>query len=380
MVDLADIVRGEGARYLQKRYATPDQRKTLHAIAGCRTAAMGAVTITCDDCHIEYSVFRSCRNRSCPQCGGEARVSWLEARRAEILPVPYSHVVFTPPAEFNELALYCPRQFYDCLMRAAGQAVVEVGWSELHLQLGCETHLHTWGQDMPLHPHAHCVVPCGGLTEDRRWVSFKPDELPAEALSSRFRMLLCKAIRVAARKQQFKSFPQVAEKLVARAERREWRVYAEPPFGGPEQLLSYLAKYMYRVAITNDRIVSYENHRVTFLRRDQGGGATEPLCTLDAQEFLRRFLLHVLPKGFVRVRSYGYMANRNRKRHNERARECIGDTATTRQQEPLTPPRLCPECYEARRNGRTPSIPPRPDVAPQLVLTLRPPPIEPAAA
>jgi Putative transposase/Transposase zinc-binding domain len=375
MASLADIVRGEGARYLQTHFTTPEQRKALRDIAGCRTEAMGSVTVTCNDCRIDYSMFRSCRNRSCPQCGGEARMSWLEARKAEILTVPYSHVVFTPPAEFNELALHCPREFYDCLMRAAGQAAIEVGWSELHLQLGCEAHLHTWGQDMPLHPHVHCVVPCGGFTEDGRWVSFKPDELPAEALASRFRALLCKAIRAGARKRQFERVPQVVETIVETAGEREWRVYAKPPFGGPEQLLSYLAKYMYRVAITNDRIESYSHHQVTFLRREP-----EPPCTLDAQEFLRRFLLHVLPTGFVRVRSYGFMANRNRRRNNERARERIDNPETARQQEPFRPLRLCPACYEARRNGRTPDPLPRPYVTPQLVLTLRPPPIQPVAA
>jgi hypothetical protein len=327
-------------------------------------------------------MFRSCRNRSCPQCQGEARASWLEARLAEILPVPYAHVVFTPPSEFNELALYCPREFYDALMRAAGQAVIDVGWSELHVQLGCEIHLHTWGQEMPLHPHAHSVVPCGGFAEDGRWVAFEPKDLPVEALSSRFRVLLCRAIRAAARQGKLERSPEPVGKIVATAEGRRWRVYAEPPFGGPEQLLGYLAKYMYRVAITNDRIESYDNHQVTFRRCDYGGGNIGRPCTLDAQEFLRRALLHVLPKGFVRVRSYGFMSNRNRKRNNERARERIGDaaTATPRRREPFRPVRLCPACYEARRNERTPHLIPRPDVAPQLVLTLRPPPIEPVAA
>lgn len=375
MPDLADIVRGEAARYLQERFTTPDQRKALRAIAGCRTAAMGSVSMTCNDCSAKYSVFLSCRNRNCPQCQGELRASWVEARIAEILPVPYSQVVFNPPAGFNDLAMCCPREFYGALMRAAGQTVVDVGWSELHIQLGCEIYLHTWGQDMPLHPHVHCVVPCGGFAEDGRWVSFNPDDLPAEALSSRFRVLLCRAIRAAARQGKLEQLPAV-EKIVAAAEKRKWRVYAEPPFGGPEQLLGYLAKYMYRVAITNDRIESYENRRVTFRRCDYDRDDPGRPCTLDGQEFLRRFLLHVLPKGFVRVRTYGFMANRNHKRNNERAHERIGNVLTPRRQEPFVPLRLCPACYEARLNNRTS----RPDVAPQLALELRPPPIQSFAA
>ena len=380
MVDLADIVRGEAARYLQTHFTTPEQRKALRDIAGCRTAAMGSVTITCDGCSTKCSVCRSCRNRSCPQCGGEARASWLEARTAEILPVPYSQVVFTPPGELDELALYCSREFYDALMRAAGQAVVDVGWSELHLQLGCEVHLHTWGDDMPLHPHAHCMVPCGGFAEDGRWVSFSPHDLPAEALSSRFRVLLCRAIRAAARQGRLERLPQPVDEILAAAERRQWRVYAQPPFGGPERFVRYLAKYMYRVAITNDRIVSYENHQVTFRRRECGRSTTKRPCTLDAQEFVRRFALHVLPKGFVRVRSYGFMANRNRKRNNERAREHIGNAEASPPREPFKRLRLCPACYEARRNERVPHFALRLDAAPQLVLAPRPPPVESVAA
>lgn len=379
MATLADIVRGEAARYLDARFVTPEQDKALRAIAGCRTAAMGAVTIPCDRCQADCSMYRSCRNRSCPQCGGTARAKWVEGRMAEILPVPYSHVVFTPPAELDELALRHPREFYGAMMRAAGQAVVDVGRSELHLALGCEVHLHTWGDDMPLHPHAHCMVPCGGFAEDGQWVSFRPQDLPVDALSRRFRALLCRAMRTAARNGELKSVPQV-EQMLAAAEGRPWRVYSQPPFGGPEQLLRYLARYMYRVAITNDRIVSYENHKVTFRRRECGRSTTKALCILDAQEFLRRFVLHVLPKGFVRVRSYGFMANHNRKRNNERARERIGNAEMPRQREPFRVLCLCPACYEAWSKDRTPPFAVRLDLAAQTTLTPRPPPADTVAA
>ena len=368
MVELSEILRSEWVRYCEGHRPTPEQSKAVRAITACRTDAMGSVTNTCAGCSTKYSVPRSCRNRHCPKCQGEARVSWLEARKAEILPVPYSHIVFTPPAELSDLALSCPREFYGALLSAAGQAVIDVGRSKLHLKVGCEVHLHTWGEDMPLHPHAHCMMPCGGFSGDGRWVAFEPGALPAAALASRFRVLLCRAMRAAVRQGKCERLSERVEPVIAAAEAREWQVYAEPPFGGPEQLLGYLARYMYRVAITNDRIQSYANHEVTFSR----GGSRRP-CMLAAQEFVRRFLLHVLPKGFVRVRRYGLLANRNRKRNNERAHERIGEAAMPREREPFRPLRLCPACYEAMCNGGTP-LAPRPLVAPQLVLTLRPPP------
>src|SRR5438874_6974772 len=179
MADLGEIVRGESARY--ERATTADQRKAMDAIANCRTPAMGTVAATCEECGAEYRLFRSCRNRSCPLCQGEARAKWLAAREEEILPVPYLQVVFTAPAELNVLALYCPEEFYDVLLRAAGQAVIDVGWSEVHAQLGCLTQLHTWGQNLSFHVHIHCVVPCGGFSEDgSRWVSFQPKDLPVK--------------------------------------------------------------------------------------------------------------------------------------------------------------------------------------------------------
>lgn len=381
MVDLADIVRGEGARYLARRFATVEQRKAMLDIVRCRTEAMGSVPVTCDDCSIEYRLFRSCRNRSCPRCQGEARHKWLEARRQEILPVPYSHVVFSTPSELNVLGVYCPEEFYDALLRAAGQAVIDVGWSELHVQLGCQVHLQTWGQTMPHHPHAHCVVPCGGFSEDgSRWISFEPRHLPAKALLRRFQERLCQGIRAALRHGKLGGLPATVslEQLLAAAMARQWRVYAEPPFGGPEKLLEYLAKYTYRVAITNDRIESYQNHQVTFRWRDYRHGNKEKLCTLDGQEFLRRFLMHVPPCGFVRIRSYGFMGNRNRKQNIERARRLIGQIHVPQTREVFKQRRLCPAC--SGRDEGTFHFAPRPDTAPQLDLPLRSPPIPRAAA
>lgn len=385
MVDLAEIVRGEGARYLSTHTATANQYRALLAIAGCRTEAMGSVIETCEQCEVEYLLFRSCRNRSCPQCQGEARASWLAARTEDILPIPYLHAVFKAPRELHDLARYCPEQVYDALIRAAGQAVIEVGRSELHAQLGCHTQFQTWSQDLAQHLHSHCVVPCGGFSEDgSRWISFEPEDLPVRALSRRFRTLVCMAIREAAREGKLERLPETVsvEQILARALDREWKVYAKPPFGGPEQLLAYLAQYTNRVAITNDRIERYEDHQVTFRWRDYGDGCRVKPRTLDGQEFLRRFVKHVPPKGFVRTRSYGFLANRNRKSNIERARQLIGQTNTipVREQERFQPLRLCPECYAARRGNRTLQRPQHSELRPTLPFNFRSPPIHPVAA
>lgn len=380
MVNLGDIVRGEAARYLQTRFVPAYQRKALRDVARCRTEAAGSITTKCDKCGAPYCVFCSCRNRSCPLCQSEARQKWLEARLEEILPGEYLHVVFNTPKELDVLAQYCPDEFYDAVIRAAGQAVIDVGWSELHGRLGCHAHLQTWGQSMAYHLHVHCVVPCGGFSEDGgRWVSFAPEELPRKALSRRFRALLCRAIQAAARQGKLDRLRATAsvEKILARVNNREWHVYAKPPFGGAEKLYEYLSRYVYRVAITNERIEAYENGRVIFWWRDYRHGNEEKPCDLEAQEFLRRYLTHVPPRGFVRIRSYGFLGNRNRKHNLERARQLIGEAGPSRRREPYKPLRLCPEC--AGRDERTLHVV-HPDVAPQLDLPLRPPPLEPVAA
>lgn len=342
---------------------------------------MGSVAVTCDECRAEYRLFRSCRNRSCPQCQGEARAKWLESRRQEILPVPYVHVVFAAPPELRVLARFSPEPLYDAVIRAAGQALIEIGRSELDAQLGCQVHLQTWSQRMGWHLHAHCVMPCGGFSADgSRWVSFEPDDLSRKALGGRFHALLHRFIRAAFERGEFERLPETisVEKLLARVKVRPGRVYAKPPFGGVETLLEYLARYTYRVAITNERIDKYEEHQVTFRWRDYGQGSERP-CVLDGQEFLRRFVLHVPPRGFVCIRSYGFMGNRNRKQNLERARQLIGNTGTAQRAEGFRPRRrLCPSC--SGRDERTLHVAPRPEVVPQFALPLRPPPIQPLAA
>lgn len=383
MVGLAEIVKGEAEQYLQTHYVTSNQRKAMSDIVSCRTEAMGAVTNTCEACGAEYRLFRSCRNRSCPQCQNEAREKWFEARRQEILPVEYLQVVFTPPAELKLLGRYCPAAFYDAVIRAAGQTIIDVGRSRLHAKLGCLVQLQTWGRSMAMHPHAHCVVPCGGFSEDgNQWISFGGDELPAETLSNRFRSLLCENIRAAARQGRFGCLPEAisVEQVLATARNRKWRVYAEPPFGGAERLLRYLSRYTYRVAITNGRIRSYDIHQVTF--RWGNGGDEETSYTLEGQEFLRRFLMHVPPKGFVRIRSYGFLANRNRTKNLEKAGQLVvrQERNAGRLSERLRPVRLCPACSAKRRNGRMPHFAPSPELSLQLPFSLRSPPTDSAAA
>lgn len=381
MVDLGTIVRGEGARYLQTRFTSSDQCRALRDIARCRTKEMGSVEILCEQCGVEYRLFRSCRNRSCPSCQGEARASWLAARKAEILPGQYLQVVFNVPSEFNDLARCCPKPFLDAVIRAAGQAVIDVGRQELHAQLGCQVQLHTWSRTMARHVHPHCMVPCGGFSEDgSRWISFEPFQLRAEALMKRFRTLLCRRIRAAARQGEFDGLPRwvSVEQILAKVVNRKWNVYAKPPFGGPEKLLEYLAQSMYRVAISNDRIRSYENHLVTFEWPEYSGGhRVTKKCTLDGQEFLRRYLMHVPPKWFVRVRSFGFLGNRNRKQNIERARQLIDQSDMPAVREPFRPLRLCPACCQ--RAARRSHFAPQPEVSDQFHLPLRSPPTRSAA-
>jgi hypothetical protein len=384
VVDLAEIVRGEAARYLSTHTTTAAQRKALVAVAGCRTDAMGSVLETCVQCEVEYPVYRSCGNRNCPQCQGQTRMNWFASRIEDLLPTRYLHAVFKAPREIHKLAQYCPKPIYDAVISAAGQAVIDVGREELHVQLGCQTQFQTWTQKMARLLHTHCVIPCGGFSEDGRWMSFQPEQLPARALSRRFRILACRAIRRAAREGKLERLPDTVsvDQILARLMDREWKVYAKPPFGGPEQLLAYLARYINRVAITNDRIESYEEHQVTFRWCDYGDGCRVRPHKLDGQKFLELYLMHVLPEGFVRTRYYGFLANRNRKSNIERARQLIGstDTPSAREQKPFQPLRLCPECSAARHGQPVPQPTQRRELAPALPFKLRPPPINPVAA
>ena len=351
--DLGAIVRARSETFLRNRRTTAAQRKALRAIGACRTPALGGQRQQCDRCGHEHIQWHSCRNRSCPRCGAAARQRWLEARSSELLPVPYFHVVFTVPEVLNVIALHAPRVFYDLLFRAAGGALVDVAHSRLQIQPGCLCVLHTWGQTLTFHPHIHCVVPGGGFSvHDRQWRSTaKPTFLlPVKVLSRRFRSLLTRFLREAWREGTLKLPERVladsvaVDLLLARAAATDWVVYCKPPFGGPGQVLAYLANYTHRIAISNSRIVSFDGERVCFRYRDYAHGNTEKLLTLGADEFLRRFLLHVLPPRLVRIRYYGFLANRSRAHSIDLARRLIGGRSLLPVLLLSTNDHRCPQC------------------------------------
>jgi hypothetical protein len=359
MGDLAEIIRVASGEYVETRKTTPFQRKAMRAIARCRTEAMGGERLRCEQCGADHMHFRSCGNRHCPRCQAQAREAWLEARKRELLPVPYFHVVFTVPEQLHALALYCPEVFYTLLFRAAGGALLDVGMSKLGAILGALCVLHTWGQALTLHPHIHCVVPGGGFSPDRsRWIAVKSRTflLPVHRLSKRFETLLITSLRRAFAAGKLKRLPpEVAadipefDLLLARACRKRWVVYAKPPFGGAGEVLQYLAAYTHRTAISNRRIVASDQETVTFGWRDYADENKQKLMTLPVLEFLRRFLLHILPDRFVRIRYVGFLGNHNRHRNIEQARVLMQAPPPPPPAEPANDePRLCPECGQGR--------------------------------
>jgi len=327
--DLGAIVRACGEAYCRNHRTTVVQRKALRAIGACRTPALGGRRQQCDRCGYEHIQWHSCRNRACPRCQAAARREWLDARSAELLPVPYFHVVFTVPEELNVLALHAPRVFYDLLFRAVGATLSDVAQSKLRLLPGALCVLHTWGQTLVLHPHIHCVVPGGGFSVDRaRWIGVRKPTffLPVKVLSRRFRTQLCSSLRQAWDCGQLEVPAHVLadfaalDRLLAHVVSKEWVVYAKAPFGGPGQVLAYLANYTHRIAISNSRLIAFDGERVTFRYRDYSKDNQPRTLTLAVSEFLRRFLMHVVPTHFVRIRYYGFMANRHRARYLEQAR------------------------------------------------------------
>ena len=360
MVSLGEILRAVGDTFLRTRPTTPFQRKALFAIQRCRTALMGSVYAACDRCGAEHLVFRSCRNRHCPSCQANVREQWLNTRERELLPVPYFHVVFTVPKILNDLALYCPEVFYAALLRAAGNALLDVGRSKLKALLGCLTILHTWGQNLSLHPHVHCVVPGGGLSLDgKRWISVRSSTylLPVKVLRRRFKTLLCSYLREAERKGKFARLPKTVlpHAAIEGAWAQEWIAYVKQPFGGPRQVLRYLARYTHRVAISDRRIISFRDGKVAFRWRDYADGHRSKLMVLEATEFVRRFLMHVLPPRFVKIRYFGFLATRGRTANIEHARTLLGAAVTSLTEERIKPAVLCPACVAAQKQqvGKT---------------------------
>jgi predicted Zn-ribbon and HTH transcriptional regulator len=325
-LEVADILLAHGDRFLD-RYRSSfgyQQLKAFRAIQRCRTAALGGHRDACLRCGYRAISYNSCRNRHCPKCQAQARERWLEARERELLATSYFHVVFTVPHELNVFALENPRLFYDLLFTASAQTLLTIASDTKHLgaEVGVIAILHTWGQNLLLHPHIHCVVPAGGLSSDHRhWVHPRyPFFLPVRVLSRVFRGKFLAGLQRLHRHKKLQctgpaaalAARQQLAKLLRRLHRHDWVVYAKPAFGGPMQVLRYLGRYTHRVAISNHRLLAFEQERVTFRWKDYARGGKQGEMTLSATEFLRRFFLHVLPRGFVRIRHFGFLANRFR--------------------------------------------------------------------
>jgi len=325
-LEVAEVFRQHGEAFRVTHGATllPEQRRVMRAIEECRTAALGGHVAECDGCGHQVIAYNSCRNRHCPKCQALATAHWVAARQAEVLPVEYFHVVFTVPEEIAPLALQNKRVVYDMLFAAASQTLLRIAADPQHLgaEIGFLAVLHTWGQTLLHHPHLHCVVPGGGLSPNgQQWVACRTGFfLPVRVLSRLFRRLFLDGLEEAFARGALcfhASLAHLADErafadLVASVRRTEWVVYAKPPFGGPAQVLSYLGRYTHRVAISNDRLVKMEDGEVTFRWKDYRRGNQQGTMTLAASEFIRRFLLHVLPRGFQRLRQYGLLANRQR--------------------------------------------------------------------
>jgi Putative transposase/Transposase zinc-binding domain len=348
---LGDVIRRFGPALLAHGGSgvSPAQRAVLDTLGRCHTAALGGHLYRCDACGTEVPAYNGCGNRHCPSCLGHKSAQWLRDRAEELLPVPYFHVVFTVPTEVAALGLGNKKVVYQILLRAASETLLEVAANPEHLgaDIGFLAILHTWTQTLLHHPHVHCIVPAGGLSADgSRWVPSRDNYfLPVPVLSSLFRGKFLDFLQRAKKSGELRfggatSDLSTADGFAAflKSQReRSWVVYAKAPFGSPEQVLKYLARYTHRVAISDRRIQSIDEHGVTFRYRDNGGGGQRSM-TLDGPEFLRRFLLHVLPKGFVRIRYFGLLANRHRAQNLERCRTLLRDATPTRSVPSATKP------------------------------------------
>jgi hypothetical protein len=359
LLEVADIVRAQGDRFIQNnfRWIHWAHRKVLRAIARCRTAALGGHRDQCPRCGYRTTSYNSCRDRHCPKCQSGARDKWILARQSELLPVAYVHVVFTLPHQLAPLALQNKKVLYDLLFRASAETLQEVARDPRHLgaDIGFLSVLHTWGQNLLAHPHVHCVIPAGGLSPDHtQWIHPRyPFFLPVHVLSRVFRGKFVAGLQQRFQQHQLtfagtlqplaheKAFRSFLRPLF----RQNWVVYAKPPFGGPHHVLGYLARYTHRVAITNHRLLAFEQDQVTFRWKDYAHGNKNRTMTLTSQKFLRRFLLHVLPRGFVRIRFFGFLANRRRARLLPLCQRLLADYPTPHPPAAITSSPTQPTCF-----------------------------------
>jgi hypothetical protein len=332
-LELADIVRAHGAAFRAGQRPSTVQYRALRAIAACRTAALGGHVAQCDRCATLRYCYHSCRNRHCPKCQTLAKERWLAARRAELLPVPYFHLVFTLPHALNALAQGNPRTLYQLLFQSAADTLLEFGANPRWLggQIAATLVLHTWGQNLGQHLHVHALVSAGALHTDGHWIHSRRGFLfPVQALSAVFRGKFLAGLARLWHTGSLRLAGEHADRfatlrsLLHQLRQKPWVVYAKQPFAGPTQVLDYLGRYTHRVAISNHRLVSLTNNEVRFRYKDYTHGNRRKVMTLAADEFIRRFLLHVLPRGFMRIRHYGLLANRTKQAQLAQARAALG--------------------------------------------------------
>jgi len=337
-LEVADIFRryGEAYRLQHDGSLSTAQRRVMTAIEVCRTAALGGHLERCDCCSYERPCYSSCRDRHCPKCQSLARAEWVEKRIAEVLPTHYFHVVFSVPEQIASIAYQNKKVVYDILFRATAETLSTIAADPKHLgaEIGFFAVLHSWGQNLLFHPHLHCVVPGGGISLDgTRWISCRPHFfLPVRVLSRLFRRLFLQYLQEAFDSGKLRFFsnlatledPQAFNRHLDPVRNLKWVVYAKPPFAGPQQVVDYVGRYTHRVAISNHRIVDIEGGEVKFTWRDYRNNNQQKTMTLSADQFIGRFLLHVLPSGFQRIRYYGFLGNRHRKEKLEQCRQLLG--------------------------------------------------------
>lgn len=339
-IEVADIIRVHGDSYCRTHHPSLAQQKVMRHIADCRTAALGGHVEECDACGRQRISYNSCRDRHCPKCQAMARADWLEARLSTLLPVPYFHVVFTIPEELNALILGNQKVLFNLLFATASSTLRQIAADKAHLgaEVGFTAVLHTWGQNLSFHPHLHCVVTGGGLSpEGNRWISARPNFfLSVKVLAKLFRgkfLARLKQLYLGGKLHFGKSSAELAKPIIwqrwlAALYQKKWVVYAKPPFAGPEQVFRYLGQYTHRVAISNHRLLSFSDGFVRFRVKDYAAQGRPKELTLDAIEFLRRFLLHILPKGYTRIRHFGLCAGRNLHTKLEVSRRLLGSSVS----------------------------------------------------
>lgn len=365
-LEVADVFRHPEVRALAGRYPASHQR-VVGAITACRTAVLGGHVDVCDECGHENISYNSCRDRHCPKCEGSASADWVSAQQKHLLPVPYCHAVFTLPQELAGLALQNQRRLFGLLFQAVSETLLEVARDPRHLgaRLGFLAILHTWGQKLELHPHLHCLIPAGGIAPDRsRWIPCRAGFfLPVRVLSRVFRRKYLAGLNEAYGSGQLRLTGELSElkdpgrfeQLTARLRAHDWVVYARPPFGGSDQVLKYLGRYTHRVAISNRRMRALEGRQVTFEWKDYAHGHRSRTLTLDVAEFARRFLLHVLPERFIRIRYYGFLASACRRTEVALCHQLLDqptpagiEQTDTTNDVPAYPEGRCPACRTGR--------------------------------